>query len=145
MPPSAASGAARAIRDRAIVHIPDVTRDADYRIHDAALVSGFRALLGVPMLRDGRAIGAITLGRREAGDFSEIQVQLLRTFADQAMIAIENVRLFKELETRTSQLSRSVEELRALGEVGQALNSTLELETVRSMAATIEKLKDSRT
>ena len=132
MPPSAASGAARAIRDRAIVHIPDVTRDADYRIHDAALVSGFRALLGVPMLRDGRAIGAITLGRREAGDFSEIQVQLLRTFADQAMIAIENVRLFKELETRTSQLSRSVEELRALGEVGQALNSTLELETVLS-------------
>ena len=104
MPPSGAGGAARAIRDRAVVHIADVVTDAEYRIQDAALTAGFRALLGVPMLREGRAIGAITVGRHEAGAFSESRVQLLRIFADQAVIAIENVRLFTELGARNGEL-----------------------------------------
>ena len=67
---------------------------------------------------------------RESGAFSDEQIELLKTFADQAVIAIENVRLFKELEARTTQLTRSVGELKALGEVGQAVSSTLDLETV---------------
>ena len=82
------------------------------------------------MLRDGRTIGAIVLGGREARPFTDTQVALLQTFADQAVIAIENVRLFTELETRTSDLSRSVERLTALGEVGQAVSSSLDLDTV---------------
>jgi len=82
------------------------------------------------MLRDGRPIGTITVARRVVRPFSDAQTALLQTFADQAVIAIENVRLFKELEARTQELTRSVGELRALGEVGQAISSTLDLQTV---------------
>jgi len=130
MRPSGAGGAARAIRDRAIVHIPDVLLDRQYQIQEAALASGFRAILGVPMFREGRVVGAITLGRAAAGEFTETQIQLLRTFGDQAVIAIENVRLFRELEQRTQELTRSVEELRALGEVGQAVSGSLDIQSV---------------
>jgi PAS domain S-box-containing protein len=130
MRPSGEGGAVRAIRDRAIVHIADVLTDPQYQIQEAALTAGYRALLAVPMLREGRAIGAITIGRAEVGEFSDAQVQLLRTFADQAVIAVENVRLFQELEARTRDLTRSVGELRALGEVSQAVSSTLDLEAV---------------
>src|SRR5262249_7868066 len=94
--------------------------------------AGFRSLLGVPLLRSGRAIGAIVIYRREPGQIADNHVKLLKTFADQAVIAIENVRLFTELEARTSELTRSVQELKALGEVGQAVSSTLDLETVLS-------------
>ena len=106
MAPSDASGAARAIRDCATVHIPDVQADKRYRIQDAAVASGFRAVLVVPMIREGRAIGAISVGRAEAGRFSDKQVQLLATFAEQAIIAIENVRLFEEVQARTRDLEQ---------------------------------------
>jgi len=125
-----ASAAARSIRDRAIAHIPDILVDDEYGIQAAAVAGGFRAALAVPMLHEGRAIGAIAIGRGEPGEFSERQVELLRTFADQALIAIENVRLFNELQTRTGELTQSVEKLTALGEVSQALSSTLDVETV---------------
>jgi signal transduction histidine kinase/DNA-binding response OmpR family regulator len=82
------------------------------------------------MLRDGEPIGGISLGRAEAGLFSETQVELLKTFADQAVIAIENARLFNELQDRTAALTRSVGQLTALGEVGQAVSSSLDLATV---------------
>jgi signal transduction histidine kinase len=95
-----------------------------------SLPGGFRSVLAVPLIRDGNPIGGIAVGRPEPGLFPDEQVALLQTFADQAVIAIENVRLFKELEARTDQLSRSVGELKALGEVGQAVSSTLDLETV---------------
>jgi GAF domain-containing protein len=133
MRPGAAGTTARAIRDSAITHIPDVLSDEEFTIRDAALAAGFRAVLAVPMLRGGRAIGAIAIGRAEAGGFSTEQVNLLRTFAEQAIIAIENVRLFKELEARSEDLTRSVGELRALGEVGQAISSTLDLQTALGM------------
>jgi len=107
MRPSGAGGAARAIRDRAIVHIPDVVSDQEYEIQQTAMRSGYRGLLAVPMLHKGHAIGAITLGRAEPGAFSDTQVQLLRTFADQAVIAIENVRLFKELEEKNEALTQA--------------------------------------
>ena len=89
-----------------------------------------RTVLATPLLREGVAIGAILIRRTEVRPFTDKQIKLLKTFADQAVIAIENVRLFQELEARTSELARSVGELKALGEVGQAVSSTLDLETV---------------
>jgi signal transduction histidine kinase len=82
------------------------------------------------LLREGVAIGAILIRRMEVRPFSEAQIALLQTFADQAVIAIENVRLFQELQVRTRELGQSVEELKALGEVSQAVSSTLDLQTV---------------
>jgi len=131
-----ASAAARSIRDRAISHIPDVLIDPEYGFQEAAVASRFRASLAVPMLHERRAIGAIAIGRSEPGEFSERQVGLLRTFADQAIIAVENVRLFKELQARTGELTRSVDQLTALGEISQAVSSTLDVETVLQTVVT---------
>src|SRR5207247_2073922 len=91
-----------------------------------------RTLLAVPLLREGVPIGAILIRRFQVRPFLESQIALLKIFADQAVIAIENVRLFQELEERTRELARSVGELKALGEVGQAVSSTLDLQTVLS-------------
>jgi PAS domain S-box-containing protein len=124
MRPSAAGGAARAIRDRAVVHIPDILADPQYQIQETALSAGFRGLLGVPMLRDGVAIGAITLGRARGGSFTDTQVQLLRTFADQAVIAIENVRLFTELEAKNHDLTETLEQQTATGEILRVISSS---------------------
>ena len=82
------------------------------------------------MLREGTPIGVIVVGRAEPGPFSDSEIELLKTFADQAVIAVENVRLFKELQARTSELTRSVDQLTALGEISQAVSSTLDVETV---------------
>jgi GAF domain-containing protein len=91
---------------------------------------GHRTILVIPLIRENEAIGAITIRRTEVRPFTDKQIELITTFADQAVIAIENVRLFDEVQTRTRELSRSVEELRALGEVSQAINSMLDVETV---------------
>ena len=120
----------RVIQTRAVVQIPDVLEDPAYAFKSELGTMGFRSLLVVPMLRNGLPIGSIAVGRPERGLFTDKQIELLQTFADQAVIAIENVRLFKELEARTQELTRSVGELRALGEVSQAVSSTLDLETV---------------
>jgi signal transduction histidine kinase len=93
-------------------------------------VVGVRTHLAVPMLKDGRAVGSIGIYRPEVRPFTQKQIDLVSTFANQAVIAIENVRLFKELQAQTEALSRSVNQLTALGEVGQAISSTLDLETV---------------
>ena len=130
MPPGRKNAASRAILTRSIVAIPDVLEDPDYAIRADLLAAGFRSVLSVPLMREESPIGAITVVRPEPGPFPDKQIALLQTFADQAVIAIENVRLFKELEARTTQLTRSVGELQALGEVGQAVSSTLDLETV---------------
>src|SRR5207245_882358 len=86
-------------------------------------------LLAVPMLRDGEPIGGISLGRAEPGRFSHRQIELLKTFADQAVIAADNVGLFKELQARTGELTQSVEKRTARGEVSRAVSSTLDGET----------------
>jgi signal transduction histidine kinase/CheY-like chemotaxis protein len=91
-----------------------------------------RSLLGVPMLKEGELIGAIIIYRQEVRPFTDKQIELVTSFANQAVIAIENVRLLTELRARTNELAQSVEELQALGEVTQAVNSTLDLQTVLS-------------
>jgi signal transduction histidine kinase len=103
--PSRSLGVGRAILDRDVVHIPDVELDPEYRAHHLAGAIGFRSGLFVPMLRDGVPIGAILVARAEAGPFSDNEIALLKTFADQAVIAIENVRLFHELEAANRELS----------------------------------------
>jgi GAF domain-containing protein len=135
MPISRASVAGRAVYDRRTLHVHDLAteRENEYPIgRELQRQFGHRTILATPLLREGVPLGVICLFRMEVKPFSEKQMELLRTFADQAVIAIENVRLFTELEARTLQLMRSVGELRALGEVGQAVSSTLDLETVLS-------------
>src|SRR5262249_18704302 len=91
-----------------------------------------RSYVAVPMLKDQEVLGVIAIYRDEVKPFSDKQVSLLSNFASQAVIAIENVRLLTELRARTDELGQSVEELRALGEVSQAVNSTPDLQTVLS-------------
>ena len=129
MRPSRTSTSSRAVLDCAVVHVPDVLEDRDYS-RSLALGLQNRSTLAVPMLRDGEPIGSIAVARLEPVPFTDAQIALLQTFADQAVIAIENVRLLTELQARTEDLTRSVGELRALGEVGQAIGSTLDLQTV---------------
>ncbi len=124
------SAMGRAIQTRTVVQIPDVLEDPGFAFKSELTTVGSRSILAAPMLRDGEPIGAIGVGRPEPGPFPDTQIALLQTFADQAVIAIENVRLFTELEARTKELTRSVNELTALGEVGRTLSSTLDLETV---------------
>jgi signal transduction histidine kinase len=114
------------------IHIPDVLADLEYRATRDQVVVGYRTTLAVPLLHDGTTIGIFALGRREPNPFTGKQIELVTTFADQAVIAIENARLLNELRARTDQLADSVHELQALGEVSQAVNSTLDLETVLS-------------
>jgi signal transduction histidine kinase len=111
------------------LHIPDIrTRQNDF----PTLLSYARTFLLIPFRQRGELIGTLTARRTEVRPFTPAQIKLLKTFADQAVIAIENVRLFRELEARTRELAQSVGELRALGEVGQAVSSTLDLQTVLS-------------
>ena len=91
---------------------------------------GARTLLSVPLRREGKLLGIIVSARLEVNPFTEKEISLLESFAAQAVIAIENARLLSELRQRTDDLGRSVGELRALGDVSQAVNSTLDLETV---------------
>ena len=128
--PDRGSAAGRSVLSAATVQIPDVHVDPDYRFGKVAMVVTFRSIVAVPMIRDGFPIGAITVNRTQAGPFHERQIALLRTFADQAAIAIENTRLFEEVQARSRELARSVAELRALGEVSRAVSSTLKVETV---------------
>src|SRR5262249_35412511 len=98
--------------------------------HTYARIRGYRSATAVPLLRHGEALGTISVNRREPGGFTSDEVALLQTFADQAVIAIENARLLTELQARTQDRPRSADELTAPGEAGRALSSTLDLETI---------------
>ena len=116
--------------ERRTIHVPDVLDDPEFKRHDWQKIGKQRTVLGVPLVRDGNLLGVLILARTQAQPFTDKQVNLVTTFADQAVIAIENARLFEEVQARTSELARSVEDLRALSEVSHAVNSTLDLETV---------------
>ena len=121
----------RAFLDRAPVHVHDLSTSEEFPDgRDMALRFGHRTTLAVPLLRENESIGVITIRRLEVKPFTDKQIELVKTFADQAVIAIENVRLFDEVQARTSELAQSVKELRALGEVTQSVNSSVDLETV---------------
>ena len=127
--PGLHSGSARAALERKTIHIPDIFADPEYTF-GARDIETVRTILAVPILKGDDLLGVIMVYRLEMKPFADQQIALVETFADQAAIAIENVRLLDALRHRTDDLGRSVEELRALGEVSQAVNSTLDLETV---------------
>jgi signal transduction histidine kinase/HAMP domain-containing protein len=104
MPPSRGGASARSILTRSIVHISDVREDPEYALVGLAETNHFRSILSVPMLRDGNPIGAITVAAPRAVPFPDKQVEVLKTFADQAVIAVENTRLFNEIQDKTHQL-----------------------------------------
>ena len=123
----------RTFLERRTIHVHDMTAglESEYPgMRSTVERFGMRTMLCTPLLSGGKAVGVIVAVRYEVRPFADKHIRLLETFADQAVIAIENVRLFTELETRTAALSRSVDQLTALGEVGRAISSTLDLETV---------------
>jgi signal transduction histidine kinase len=107
------SASGRALLEGKVIHIVDVEKDPQYTFNEAKRLGGFRTIIGVPMLREGKAIGVLALTRSEVRPFTDKQIELVTTFADQAAIAIENVRLFESVEARTRELARSLEDLRA--------------------------------
>ena len=122
----------RAILDRAIVHVPDVLNDPEYS-REWALAGGWRAVLAVPLLRDGKPVGAVTVAKAEPKPFSDRQVQLLNSFADQALIAIENARLFEAEQQRSRELTESLQQQTGTADVLKAISrSTFDLPTVLS-------------
>jgi GAF domain-containing protein len=130
IPPGEGTLVGRTVLEGGVVHIPDVLADLQYTWRESLQLGGQRTMLGVPLLREGKCVGVMAMARLVQQPFTTKQIELVTTFADQAVIAIENARLFNEVQARTRELSQSVEELRALGEVSQAVNSTLDLETV---------------
>jgi signal transduction histidine kinase len=123
----------RAVIDLQTIHVHDVQEALEEFPPEArprGMQGKTRTILATPLFRERIPIGVIVIRRTEVRPFTDRQVTLLKTFADQAVIAIENVRLFQQLNERTTELTRSVGELRALGEVSQTVSSTLDLETV---------------
>ena len=109
--PGRGSCLGRTLLARDVIQIEDIHADPDYAVERSKL-EGYRTMLGVPLLREGAPVGVIVLVRSKPQTFSAKQIELVKTFADQAVIAIENVRLFDEVETRTRELVKSLEELR---------------------------------
>ena len=134
--PGAENPIGRMVRTKSVVHVADLASEQRYiENRDPATVAavelgGVRTFVAVPMLKENELIGGLIVYRQEVRPFTDKQIELVTNFAAQAVIAIENTRLLTELRHRTDELDRSVGELRALGEVSQAVNSTLDLQNV---------------
>ncbi|MGB8636732.1 MAG: GAF domain-containing protein, partial [Pseudolabrys sp.] len=123
-PPNRSSVASRAILERRIVQIPDVSADPEYGLAEMAAIAGYRSAVAVPILRDDIPVGCIAVTRAQVGLLPDRQVDLLKTFADQAVIAIENTRLFEAEQHRTAELSESLEQQTATSEVLKVISSS---------------------
>src|SRR5262249_52585490 len=110
--PDRGNATGRALLEGRVIHIPDVKADPEYTLVDAQRLGDYRTILAVPMLRESVALGVLTLSRSEPRPFTDKQIELVTTFADQAAIAIENVRLFESVEARTRELAKSLDDLR---------------------------------
>ena len=117
--------------ERRAVHIPDVLQDPEYTYSEGQKIAGYRTMLGIPLLREDTLVGIFVVNRTRVEPFTDKEIELATTFADQAVIAIENARLFEELRDRQADLARSVDELTATSDVLKIISrSTVDLETV---------------
>jgi two-component system, NtrC family, sensor kinase len=144
--PGTGSVSGRAILTGAVAHIPDVLEDRDYSLSEGPKIAGYRALLGVPLLRQDEVIGVFSVGRPTPGPFTERQIELVRTFADQAVIAVENARLFNEVKARTEDLSEALQQQTATADVLKAISRTaFDLDTVlETLISTATRLCDAK-
>jgi GAF domain-containing protein len=122
MRPDRGSSIGRAIISRSVVHIDDIRSDPEYRFSVVQALEGYRTVLSAPMLRGDRPVGVLNLWRKEVRPFSATQIDMVKTFADQAVIAIENVRLFKELQARNRDLSEALDRQTATADILRALS-----------------------
>jgi len=129
--PDRGSVTGRTALEGKVIHIPDVLADPEYTWHEARQLGGYRTVLGVPLLREGSPGGVIIVARTAVQPFTTKQIELVTTFADQAVIAIENVRLFDEVQARTQELSESLQQQTATADVLKLISrSTFNLESV---------------
>ena len=135
----------RVALENQVVYIVDAWNDPEYAEKDEARVGNVRAMLGVPLMRNGEPIGAFALGRAEPVPFTQRQIDLVTTFADQAVIAIENARLFDEVQARTRDLSEALMQQTATADVLKAISrSAFDLDTVlETLIATALRLCDA--
>jgi len=121
----------RVLLEGAIAHIPDVLADPEYRFFESQRLGGFRTSLGIPLLREGTPIGVLVLARPTVRPFSAKEIELVTTFADQAVIAIENVRMFDDLQARTRELTESLQQQTATAEMLKVISrSTFDLQAL---------------
>jgi GAF domain-containing protein len=138
IPPGPGTVVGRAAMSRQVARIDDAWTDLFYEKKEDAKIGGARSMIGVPLMRDGAPIGVIGLARTRVDPFAEREIELVTTFADQAVIAIENVRLFDAVQQRTQELTESLEQQTATSEVLQTISSSPgELEPV--FATMLEK------
>ena len=124
--PGRSSIVGRALLEARTVHVPDLLADPEYAFRDAQKRAGYRTMLCVPLLREGKPVGVVVLIRRAVRPFSDKQIELATTFADQAVIAIENVRLFDEVQARTEELGESLQQQTATADILTVISNSLD-------------------